>query len=117
MRIKRFNLTWRDKPASQVNQMLGAQTPGLKIGENMKKIVLCYAIFVCSISGVFAQSVNLVLVKGQEFTTGGDYYDGQYISYASVPEEKRYIKGFYISLSIPMKPARDSGRNLPPVWY
>jgi hypothetical protein len=73
-------------------------------GENMrKKIFLWCTAIVCTISGVFAQSVSLARVKGQDFTTGGDYYDGQYVSYACVPEEKRYIRGFYISPVITQK--------------
>ena len=53
-----------------------------------EKFFLWSAVVVCMISGVFAQSVSLARVKGQDFTTGGDYYDGNYVSYACVPEEK-----------------------------
>lgn len=68
-----------------------------------KKFLLWFAAAFCMISGVFAQTVSLVRVKGQDFTTGGDYYDGQYISCDCVPEEKRFIRGFYISPIITQK--------------
>ena len=58
----------------------------------------CLSIIFLFIFGFLpAQSVKLTRITGQNFTTGGNYYDGEYISYASIPEETRYIKGFYIS--------------------
>ena len=60
-----------------------------------KTYILLIFLFIAGL--LSAQSVKLTRVKGQNFTTGGNYYDGEYISYASVPEETRYIKGFYIS--------------------
>ncbi len=62
----------------------------------MKKSCLSL-VFLFVFGFLSAQSLKFTRVKGQNFTTGGNYYDGEYISYASVPEENRYIKGFYIS--------------------